>query len=275
MPPASDGLRTVGCNLQKLVPDAGHLDAIRQAVASTHKATILATELLNMHLRRLLAEDANADFARFFDGSWLLHAYNEVTAGKRKVKVVPELRETFESCMPDFSPPDRTGIQQCLLYDARNLATVAATGVWMHFSKRGRWGGAHKGGGWESHTKGADFLRDGFGKHAEVLCRVGGVRRERFGSSSATPRLTPSFLPVKSNDIAELPLLERVQKLSRKKQGAQPFIAASPPPPHAMLRGCGACCACSASGFWPVPLLQARSRVLCAASAVPACRVSA
>ena len=40
-----------------------------------------------------------------------------------------------------------------------------------------------------------------------------------------------------------------------------PFIAASPPPPHAMLRGCGACCACSASGFWPVPLPQARSRV--------------
>ena len=56
-------------------------------------------------------------------------------------------------------------------------------------------------------------------------------------------------------------MLERVQKLSRKKQGAPPFIAASPPPPHAMLRGCGAWCACSASGFWPVPLLQARSRV--------------
>ena len=59
---------------------------------------------------------------------------------------------------------------------------------------------------------------------------------------------------------SELPLLERVQKLSRKKQGAPPFIAASPPPPHAMLRGCGAWCACSASGFWPVPLPQARSR---------------
>ena len=38
--------------------------------------------------------------------------------------------------MPSFAPPDRTGIQQCLLYDARNLATVAATNVWMHFHKR-------------------------------------------------------------------------------------------------------------------------------------------
>ena len=136
MPPTSDGLRTVGCVLQKLIPDAGQLDTIRQAVASTHKATILATELLNMHLRRVLRDNSNNDLSCFFNASWLLNAYNEVTTGKRKVKVVPELRETLESCMPDFSPPDRTGIQQCLLYDARNLATVATTGIWMHFFKR-------------------------------------------------------------------------------------------------------------------------------------------
>lgn len=136
MPPTSDGnIRTVGCNLQRLVPDAGHLDAIRQAVASTHKATILTSELLNMHLRRMAA-DPDADLSCLFNASWLLNAYNEVTCGKRKVKVVPELHETLEKCMPPFAPPDRTGIQQCLLYDARNLATVAATNVWMHFHKR-------------------------------------------------------------------------------------------------------------------------------------------
>jgi len=43
MPPTSDGIRTVGCSLEKLLPDVGHLAAIRQAVASTHKATILAS----------------------------------------------------------------------------------------------------------------------------------------------------------------------------------------------------------------------------------------
>ena len=61
-------------------------------------------------------------------------------------------------------------------------------------------------------------------------------------------------------------------RLSRKSEvgGAPPSIAVSPPPSHAMLRGCGACCACSASGVWPVPLPQARSRVPhCAASAAP------
>ena len=40
---------------------------------------------------------------------------------------------------------------------------------------RGRWGAAHKGGGWGSSTEGAVFLRDGFGKHVGVLRWVGGV----------------------------------------------------------------------------------------------------
>jgi hypothetical protein len=135
MPPTSDGIRTVGCSLEKLLPDVGHLDAIRQAVASTHKATILASELLNMHLRRLL-HTRDVDLSCFFNASWLLNAYNEVTIGKRKVKVDEDLHQTLEKHMPSFSPPDRTGIQQCLLYDARNLATVASTSIWMHFHKR-------------------------------------------------------------------------------------------------------------------------------------------
>ena len=138
MPPTSDGesVRTVGCALAKLVPDANHLQKIQHAVASTHKATILASELLNMHIRRVLDADARADLSCCFTANWLLNAYNEVTTGKRKVKVDTELRATRDACMPRFFPPDRTGITQCLLYDARNLATVAATNVWMHFSKR-------------------------------------------------------------------------------------------------------------------------------------------
>ena len=62
---------------------------------------------------------------------------------------------------------------------------------------RGRWGAAHKGGGWGSSTEGAVFLRDGFGKHVGVLRWVGGVCRARFGSSSATPRLTARLLTSK------------------------------------------------------------------------------
>ena len=138
MPPTSDGdeVRTIGCSLKKLVPDPSHLHKIRDAIAVTHKATILASELLNMHIRRKLDADPNADLSCCFNANWLLNAYNEVTVGKRNVKVDAELRITRDACMPPFFPPDRTGATQCLLYDARNLATVAATGVWMHFHKR-------------------------------------------------------------------------------------------------------------------------------------------
>ena len=49
-PGASDqGKRTVACNFESLVPDETHKAAIRDAVQCTHRATILATELLNMH----------------------------------------------------------------------------------------------------------------------------------------------------------------------------------------------------------------------------------
>ena len=137
MPPTSDGcVRTVGCAVAKLIPDAKHLDLIRQTVNRVHKATIFATELLNLHIRRLLKADINADLKDCFSANWVLNAYNEVTYSGRKVKVVPELQETKRQCMPPFDPPDRSGVQQCLLYDARNIVTVASTNVWMHFQQR-------------------------------------------------------------------------------------------------------------------------------------------
>lgn len=139
MPSTSDGkedVRTVGCALKKLILNPAHLLKIQDAVTVAHKATILASELLNMHIRRVLDTNPDADLSCCFNSNWLLNAYNEVTVGKRKVKVDADLRATREACMPPFFPPDRTGVSQCLLYDARNLATVAATGVWMHFHKR-------------------------------------------------------------------------------------------------------------------------------------------
>ena len=122
--------------LAKLIPDAEHLDLIRGAVTRVHKATIFATELLNLHIRRLLEADINADLKDYFSANWVLNAYNEVTYSGRKVKVVPELHDTKRQFMPPFDLPDRSGVQQCLLYDARNLVTVASTNVWMHFQQR-------------------------------------------------------------------------------------------------------------------------------------------
>ena len=52
MPPTSDGKCTVGCALRKLVPDAAHHEALTRGVRAVHESTVLATELLNLHLRR-------------------------------------------------------------------------------------------------------------------------------------------------------------------------------------------------------------------------------
>lgn len=139
MPPTSDGesARTVGCALAKLIPNPEYLQKIRDAVATTHKATILASELLNLHIRRTLDSDPATDLSCCFSANWVLHAYNEVTSTTRNGgKFDAALRATREMCMPPFFPPPRGATQQCLLYDARNLVTVAATNVWMHFSKR-------------------------------------------------------------------------------------------------------------------------------------------
>lgn len=135
MPPDSDGLRTIGCALKTIIPDKTHLELMQGAVLNVHKATIFASELLNLHIRRLLENDTGADLKECFSANWVLNVYNEVTHSGRSVKSIRDLCET-KLLMPPFDPPDRCGIQQCLLYDTRNLVTVASSNVWMHFHKR-------------------------------------------------------------------------------------------------------------------------------------------
>ena len=155
---SKDNLRTVGCSIQKLVRNEGHLDAIRQVVLSTHKATILASELVNVHIRRMLETDPESDLEGCFNANWLMQVYYSVTttAGaktRRIPKIDASLEETLRTHMPPFSPPPRfcnvpasdpsaeaslrTGTTvQCLKYEARNMAAVASNNVWMHFGKR-------------------------------------------------------------------------------------------------------------------------------------------
>jgi hypothetical protein len=80
MPPTADGdsVRTVGCAPVTLIPDPVHLQKIRDAVVTTHKATISASELLNVHIRRALDHDAAVDLSCCFNANWVLDAYNEV-----------------------------------------------------------------------------------------------------------------------------------------------------------------------------------------------------
>ena len=79
MAPDPGGVRTVGCSLEKLIPDAVVLSDIRTVVERVHLATIQVCLLLNVHVRRCL--QYNISLERIFDGNYLVKAFYEVTVG--------------------------------------------------------------------------------------------------------------------------------------------------------------------------------------------------
>ena len=105
------------------------------------QATILASELLNLHLRRRLEQDPTADLRCLFESNWVLKAFYEVTErgdvkkGGRPAIADPELQTTC-ALMPAFVAPARGSTVQVLNYAATSLAATAKTNVWMHFSSR-------------------------------------------------------------------------------------------------------------------------------------------
>ena len=100
-------LRTVGVSFEKLVPDAAHAAALRDAVCRVHGCTMLATELLNLYVRDRLENHGGSGLEHVMEGNWLLNAYYEVTRAseRRKAKVEPALRATRDahaSCQRPF-----------------------------------------------------------------------------------------------------------------------------------------------------------------------------
>ena len=79
MAPDPNRAYTVTCALAKAVPDATHLVAIRDAVRRVHACTMLATELLNLHVRDRLEHHDGTGLERLFDQNWLLNAYQAVS----------------------------------------------------------------------------------------------------------------------------------------------------------------------------------------------------
>ena len=142
MPPASDGggdaskQYTVGCRFDRLVVDPQHQATLKDAVQRTHRAVLYVTELLNLHVRRLLDEDPGANLKCLFDANWIHKAFTAVTTGTDRAALDAGLVKTRDELMPAFDPPSRTRLPQVLGFEARNLAAVASNNVWMHFRRR-------------------------------------------------------------------------------------------------------------------------------------------
>ena len=137
MPPFSDGTRTVACSLEKLVPDTGVVSDIRTIVSRVHEATIQATTLLNLHIRRCVADGIPVG-SNLFDHNFLLKAFYEVTECQisRPLTRDRKLAATAERFMSGIRKVPRDGLTQILHFNAEGIAATARTNVWKHFHAR-------------------------------------------------------------------------------------------------------------------------------------------
>jgi len=138
MPPSSDGTRTVACSLEKLVPDTHIVSDIRLVVARAHEATTQATTLLNLHIRRCVADGMPVS-ADLFNHNFLLKAFYEVTECRSVTRASARdrpLAATAERFMSDIRKVPRDGLVQVLHFNAEGIAATARTNVWKHFGTR-------------------------------------------------------------------------------------------------------------------------------------------
>ena len=129
---------TVACAAKRAIPDASHLEGIRDAVIRVHACTFAATELLNLYVRDRIENHAGSGLENVFKQNWLLGAYHLVKVNNRKQpKGDDGLQTVFDAHMSStLIKPDGKGLTQALRYECINLAAVGATSVWMHFQKR-------------------------------------------------------------------------------------------------------------------------------------------
>ena len=131
--------------MRKLMLHEEDVDVIEGAVHRVHQIVILGTELANLLLRRWVELGKVSKLAKLFDANFLCKLFNAVSSGSGKQTSYAELDDVFDVLQNHMflkkedkmiQLPSRQGLTQCLAYEARSLATVAANNVWMHFVKR-------------------------------------------------------------------------------------------------------------------------------------------
>ena len=138
-------MTTIACNLDKLIPDAKIRKKLQRAVLEVHKATTLASELINLHIRRLLGttppipmDELVAKFKNLYNASWVkTNVYMLVSfhskGGKRK-PADESVCETFKLHMDKGERADRQHTSnQALMHESRALIAAARNMMWMHF----------------------------------------------------------------------------------------------------------------------------------------------
>lgn len=127
---------TVGCRLDKLVPNAQHVDAIRVAVERMQRVMVDTCDLMNLYIRDRLQNHEGSGLEHVFERNWLLYAMNEVTAGSDRATHLPALTTVRVAHMGGLVRSSRTSLRQLMSNQRTNLAAVASTNIWLHFRAR-------------------------------------------------------------------------------------------------------------------------------------------
>lgn len=129
--------RSIKCQLRKVVRLPTHIDRILDAVERVNEATLLASELLNLHLRRCLdAEDASG-IARIFDANWTKQAWIAVSSSRGRVDApLAASRAAQIALHTDHRVVDATGVDQIFKAEADKFVATASTNVHLHFRAR-------------------------------------------------------------------------------------------------------------------------------------------
>ena len=130
----SKDLHVISANLKAVVPDAGHITAIQDAVGRIHRIGIDATELLSLHITRCFEEGLNVPL---IDDNYIKMVHMEVSkGGGTRSRVDVSLAETRDRYMPSLCPVDRTKLDQMLMAQSKALAANFVTNLSLHFRKR-------------------------------------------------------------------------------------------------------------------------------------------
>ena len=91
------------------------------------------------HIERHYPQWADIHLKCFFNRNWIIKAFQEVTIDGRNVAIDEQLHVTrLQHLQLDDVDllPSRTGLHQCMMYSATDIAAAASNNVWMHFRKR-------------------------------------------------------------------------------------------------------------------------------------------
>lgn len=134
----SDETRTIKCQLKSITRNQTHLQTIEETVLRVHRCTILATELLNLDLRRRLEAGMPVDF--FFKDSNVKQAWMAVSTSKGRVDPHLQASRVEQKRLHGAHGQEVDGskLDQIFSFEARSFVATATTNLWFHLRKRVR-----------------------------------------------------------------------------------------------------------------------------------------